>query len=155
VRLKVAGVDVATMGTMEDELETDEVVEVVEQRKSAYRKLVVRDGRLVSAMLVGNTTAAASLVQLFDRGDALPADPVEALCPGVVAAPVAAAERIVCNCNKVTEGAIQQCIAGGCDSVEAVGAACRAGTGCGSCKTDIARLVALHATPRPPLAAVG
>src|SRR5262249_29247468 len=35
VRLKVAGVDVATMGTMEDELETDEGVEVVEQRKSA------------------------------------------------------------------------------------------------------------------------
>jgi nitrite reductase (NADH) large subunit len=155
VRLKVAGVDVATMGTMEDELETDEVLEVVEQRKSAYRKMVVRNGKLVSAMLVGNTAAAASLVQLFDRGDALPADRLEALCPGVVATPIAAGERVVCNCNKVTEGAIQQCIAGGCDSVEAVGAACRAGTGCGSCKTEIARLVALHATPRPPLAAVG
>src|SRR5262249_53687286 len=31
VRLKVAGVDVATMGTMDPELETDDVLEVVEQ----------------------------------------------------------------------------------------------------------------------------
>jgi nitrite reductase (NADH) large subunit len=155
VRLKVAGVDVATMGTMEDELESDEVIEVIEQRKSSYRKLVVREGKLVSAMLVGNTAAAATLVQHFDRGDVLPADPVEALCPGMVTAPLSASERVVCNCNKVSEAAIQQCIAGGCDTVEAVGAACRAGTGCGSCKTDVARLVALHAPPRPPLAAVG
>jgi nitrite reductase (NADH) large subunit len=140
---------------MEDELESDEVIEVIEQRKSSYRKLVVREGKLVSAMLVGNTAAAATLVQHFDRGDVLPADPVEALCPGMVTAPLSASERVVCNCNKVSEAAIQQCIAGGCDTVEAVGAACRAGTGCGSCKTDVARLVALHAPPRPPLAAVG
>jgi nitrite reductase (NADH) large subunit len=142
------------MGTMDDERETDEVVEIVEQRKSAYRKLVVRDGRLVSAMLVGNTAAAATLVQLYDRGDLMPADPLEALVPGASASPVSSDDRIVCNCNKVTEGAIRQCIAGGCDTVEAVAAACRAGTGCGSCKTDVARLVSLHAT-RPPLAAVG
>jgi nitrite reductase (NADH) large subunit len=153
VRLKVAGVDVATMGTMEDEREGDDVLEIIEQRKSSYRKLVVRDGKLVSAMLVGNTAAAATLVQLYDRGDVMPADPLEALVPGG-AAPLSAEERVVCNCNKVTEGTIRQCVAGGCDSVEAVGAACRAGTSCGSCKTEIQRLVALHAPPRP-LAAVG
>ncbi|HVZ73713.1 MAG TPA: FAD-dependent oxidoreductase [Polyangia bacterium] len=157
VRLKVAGVDVATIGAAESaaELETDDVLEVVEQRRSTYRKLVMRDGKLVSAMLVGNTGAAASLVQLFDRGDPLPADPLEALCPTAVAAPAAAGERIVCNCNKVTEGAIAACVAGGCESVEAVGAATRAGTGCGSCKNELTRLVARHAVARPPLAAVG
>lgn len=154
VRLKVAGVDVATMGSMDPEFETDDVLEVVEQRRSSYRKLIMRDGKLVGAMLVGNTAAAASLVQLFDRGDAMPADPLEALCPGIVAAAAAGDERVVCNCNKVTEGTIKQCIEAGSASVEAVGGACRAGTGCGSCKNDIARLVARHAKP-PPLVAVG
>jgi nitrite reductase (NADH) large subunit len=155
VRLKVAGVDVATMGTMDPELETDDVLEVVEQRRNAYRKLVMRDGKLVGAMLVGNTAAAASLVQAFDRGDAMPADPLEALCPTMVAAPAAVGERLVCTCNKVTEAGIKEAIAGGCVTVEALGSATRAGTGCGSCKNELARLVARHAPPRPPLAAVG
>jgi nitrite reductase (NADH) large subunit len=155
VRLKVAGVDVATMGTMDPEFETDDVLEVVEQRRSAYRKIIMRDGKLVGAMLVGNTEAAASLVQLFDRGDAMPTDPLEALCPAMKGGAAAPGERVVCNCNKVTEGTIQQHVANGCDSVEAVGAACRAGTGCGSCKNDIARIVARHTPTRPPLAAVG
>jgi nitrite reductase (NADH) large subunit len=157
VRLKVAGIEVATIGPADgalEPLETDDVLEVVEPRKSTYRKLVMRDGKLVSAMLVGNTAAAASLVQLFDRGDALPDDPLEALCPTMISAPSDPAERLVCNCNKVTEGQIAACVAGGCDSVEAVGAACRAGTGCGSCKSDVQRLVTKHAV-RLPLAAVG
>jgi nitrite reductase (NADH) large subunit len=155
VRLKVAGVDVATMGTMDPELETDDVLEVVEQKRNAYRKLVTRDGKLVGAVLVGNTAAAASLVQLFDRADPMPADPLEALCPTMVAAPAAAGERLVCTCHKVTEAGIKEAVAAGCATVEAVGAATRAGTGCGSCKNELARLVGRHAAARPPLAAVG
>ena len=81
-RLKVAGVDVASMGRVEPELESDEVIQIVENRRGAYRKLIVREGKLVGAMFVGNTEAAASLVQIFDRGDTLPEDPLEALCPG-------------------------------------------------------------------------
>jgi nitrite reductase (NADH) large subunit len=155
VRLKVAGVDVATMGTMDPELETDDVLEIVEQRRNAYRKLIMRDGKLVGAMLVGNTAAAASLVQLFDRGDAMPDDPLEALCPTMITSPAAAGERVVCTCNKVTEAGIREAITAGCASVAAIGGATRAGTGCGSCKNELARLVARHAAPRLPLVAVG
>jgi nitrite reductase (NADH) large subunit len=72
----------------------------------------------------------------------------------MVGAAAAGDEHVVCNCNRVTEGTIKQCIEAGSASVEAVGRACRAGTGCGSCKNDIARLVARHAKP-PPLVAVG
>ena len=65
-RLKVAGVDVASMGVLEPELEQDEVFQVAEVRRQAYRKLIVRDGQLIGAMLVGNTSSAAQVVQLFD-----------------------------------------------------------------------------------------
>jgi nitrite reductase (NADH) large subunit len=150
-RLKVAGVDVASMGNIEPELESDELVQVVEERKNAYRKLIVRGDRLIGAMLVGHTAAAASLVQLFDRDDPMPHDPLEALCPGAGAA--APSERIVCDCHKVSEAALKSELESGADSVEALSAATRAGTGCGSCKGDLARLVATHGKPRLPLLA--
>jgi nitrite reductase (NADH) large subunit len=138
-RLKVAGVDVASMGELEGTLETDEVVQVVEERKSAYRKVIVRDGKLLGAMFVGNTAAAATLVQVFDRNDPLPADPLAALCQ--IVAPAQPGVRMVCNCNRVTERALQDAIASGARSVAALGAATRAGPGCGCCRTELLQLV--------------
>jgi nitrite reductase (NADH) large subunit len=139
-RLKVAGVEVASMGTPEPERESDSVLQVIEERRDAYRKLIVRDGRLIGATLVGDTEAAATLVQAFDRGDPLPDNPLELLCKS---GPCGGAprDRMICNCHKVTDATIRLAVSGGARSVEAVGAATLAGTGCGSCRTDIARLV--------------
>ena len=58
----VAGVEVASMGLVEPVYDTDEVIQIIEDRKGVYRKLIVRDGRLVGALLVGSTDAAAALV---------------------------------------------------------------------------------------------
>jgi len=98
---------------------------------------------LVGAMLVGNTSATATLVQLFDRGDPVPDDRLELLCE-LRAAP-SPAERIVCNCNKVTEQTLCDAIDAGADSTLALGEATRAGTGCGSCKGELAQLLAQRA----------
>jgi nitrite reductase (NADH) large subunit len=141
-RLKVAGVDVASMGCKEPELEGDEVLQVLEERRNSYRKLIVRDGRLVGAMLVGNTVATGSLVQLFDRGDPLPDDPLEILCTSRPAA--AALDHLICNCHKVSQSAVREAIAAGADSIDALGIATKAGTACGSCKSELAQLL-----PRP------
>jgi nitrite reductase (NADH) large subunit len=140
-RLKVAGVDVASMGNLEPELESDQVYQVIEDRRSAYRKLIVRDGQLVGAMLVGNTAAAATLVQLFDRGDPLPEDPLEALVSARSGAAAAPADRTICNCHKVSEATLREAIANGADSVAALGECTKAGTGCGSCKGELGQLV--------------
>jgi nitrite reductase (NADH) large subunit len=143
-RLKVAGVDVASMGVTEPELESDSVLQIMEERRNAYRKLIVRDGRLVGAMLVGNTEASAALVQLFDRGDLLPDNPLEVLCSSM--APRAqSGERMICNCHRVSDATLRAAIEQGADSVAALSAATRAGTGCGSCKPELAQLVARHA----------
>jgi nitrite reductase (NADH) large subunit len=151
-RLKVAGMEVASMGRLEPELDSDEVVQVIEERKLAYRKMILRDGRLLGAMLVGNATAAAGLLQMFDRNDLVPADPLEALCSP--REPVSAEERVVCNCNRVTERVICDAIAAGACSVEAVGDATRAGTGCGSCRTELKRLIGTAKRPAAVLEAV-
>jgi nitrite reductase (NADH) large subunit len=138
-RLKVAGIDVASMGSLEPELESDQVFQVIEDRRDAYRKLVMRDGRLVGAMLVGNTAASGKLMQFFDRGDPLPEDPLEALVAGHASG--VPSERIVCNCHHVSERVLRDAIACGVDSVGALSDATKAGTGCGSCKTELAQLV--------------
>ena len=142
-RLKVAGVEVASMGRVGPELPTDEVVQVVEEHRHCYRKLIVRDGKLLGAHLVGDAEAAAALVQLFDRGEELPPNRLEVLCPLAGGGP---ADREVCNCHHVAQSAIRSAIAGGADSLDAIGAMTKAGTGCGSCKPQLARALA---TARP------
>jgi nitrite reductase (NADH) large subunit len=146
-RLKVAGVDVASMGILEPELETDEVLEIVEPRRDAYRKVILRGRQLVGAMLVGNTAAAATLVQIFDRGDPMPEDPLAALCEGSGGAGKSATDRMVCNCHKVSERKLREAIAAGAATVEAVGVATMAGTGCGSCKGEVEQLISAIGMP--------
>jgi nitrite reductase (NADH) large subunit len=92
-------------------------------------------------MLVGNTLASGSLVQLFDRGDPLPEDPLEVLC---TSRPAAVIDRLVCNCHRVSQSAVREAIAAGANSIDALGVATKAGTGCGSCKSELAQLL-----PRP------
>jgi nitrite reductase (NADH) large subunit len=153
-RLKVAGVDVASMGRIEPELEMDEVIQVVETRRDTYRRLLVRGGELIGAILVGNTSAAARLVQMFDRDDPLPADPLLALCSeGSMVE--SAGDRQVCNCRKVTESRLRIAIAEGATTVAALCEATGAGTGCGSCKGELADLVSRHAVKPAKLAAIG
>jgi nitrite reductase (NADH) large subunit len=98
-------------------------------------------------MLVGETRAAASLIQTFDRGDAMPNDPLEAFCEFSASSGSSAAQRMICNCHKVSEEAIVACIEAGADSVDAVGEQTRAGTGCGSCRSDLAELVRVRKKP--------
>ncbi len=141
-RLKVAGVEVASFGITDAEFPTDEVVQVFEERRGVYRKLVVRDGKLAGAMLVGCAEAAPALVQMFDRNEPLPPNRLDVLATGN--APTTAAEREVCNCNHVTESAVVEAIRDGCDTLPALCEATRAGTGCGSCRGQLTTLLANH-----------
>lgn len=52
----------------------------------------------------------------------------------------------VCICAAVTDTEVRSCIAGGARTVDEVGDACGAGTGCGSCHDHIdVFLAAAHA----------
>ena len=136
--------EVASFGVPDPEFPTDEVVQVFEERRGVYRKLIVRDGKLAGAMLVGCAEAAPALVQMFDRDEPLPPNRLDVLATGL--APTTAAEREVCNCNHVTEVTIVDAIRDGCDTLPALCNATRAGTGCGSCRGQLAGLLAAHAS---------
>lgn len=143
-RLKVAGIEVASFGVSEPKLETDRTIQVIEERDFAYRKIVTRGRQLVGAMFVGNVQNAASMIQTFDRGDPLPDDALEILC-SFTGGGAQSGDRLICNCHKVSEETIVACAKAGAETVEAITEQTRAGSGCGSCKTDLARLVRLHA----------
>lgn len=58
---------------------------------------------------------------------------------------------MICNCHKVSERMLVEAIGNGADSVEALCTATRAGTGCGSCKTELAQLITTLRKPTPAL----
>ncbi len=145
-KLKVAGVDVAAMGLRAPERDDDEFIQFSEPRHGVYKTLVVRDGKLVGATLVGDVSKVAFLVQAFDRGLPLPEERISLMFDiGTPAADVGAAELAddaqVCNCNGVSKGQLVACVNGGHKAVSAVMAKTRAGKGCGSCKGLVAQIV--------------
>jgi nitrite reductase (NADH) large subunit len=128
-----------------DGKETDEVVQVIEERRGVYRKLVVRDGRLAGAVLVGDASAAPGLIQRFDRGDPLPANRLDLFAsPDRGSAPT---DDMVCHCHQVSEGQLSAAVRGGCRSLQDIAAKTGAGTGCGSCRGKLASLLLKAAPP--------
>ncbi|ETK38037.1 FAD-dependent oxidoreductase [Microbispora sp. ATCC PTA-5024] len=146
-RLKASSVELAAMGETHLTEDEAEIVRFSHRHKGTYRKLVIRDGRLVGAILLGETAAVGTLTQLFDRGGPLPFDRAGLLFPGLGGVPVAdSPTRMpdaarVCQCNNVTKGQIRACWESGARDVEAVAAATRATTGCGGCRDAVEGIV--------------
>ncbi len=146
-KLKVMGLELASMGVAARPEPTDEVVQWVEPSRGRYKKLVIRDGKLVGAILLGETGNAGRLMQLFEHGGPLPEAREQLLfemAPPVVnstSLEIMPDAATVCNCNAVNKGTIRKCVLGGTREVEGVMRATRAGTGCGSCKTLVREIV--------------
>jgi nitrite reductase (NADH) large subunit len=145
-KLKVAGIDVASMGLTQPELDADEFVLFAEPSRGVYKSAVIRDGRLVGATLLGDVAKVAHLLQAFDRGMPLPEQRADLLLDrGGPAAEVGPAEldddAQVCNCNGVPKGTLVRTVHDGTRTVAGVMDATRAGKGCGSCKPLVARIV--------------
>ncbi|MCA2213202.1 nitrite reductase large subunit NirB [Jidongwangia harbinensis] len=145
-KLKVAGVDVASMGLQEPAHPDDELLEFAEPKKGVYQNVVIRDGRLVGATLVGDARKAAFLMQAFDRGLALPEQRAELLFDlggpsGEVSVEDMPDDEQVCNCNGVSKGAICATVQSGCKTVTGVMDKTRAGKGCGTCKGLVQKIV--------------
>jgi assimilatory nitrate reductase electron transfer subunit len=148
-RLKARSVELAAMGETQLTEEHAEVVRFSHRARGTYRKLVIRDGRLVGAILLGDTDAVGTLTQLYDRGGPVPGDRAGLLFPGVspvdgraAGSPVLMPDAAkVCRCNDVTKGRIRACWEAGARDVAAVAAATRATTGCGTCRDAVEGIV--------------
>ncbi|WP_104137678.1 nitrite reductase large subunit NirB [Arthrobacter sp. ZGTC131] len=145
-KLKVAGVDVASMGLQGPERDTDEHVVFSEPSRGVFKSIVIRDGKIVGATLLGDSRKVAYLTQAFDRGLPLPEERVSLLFdiggPGEeTGVAELAGDAQVCNCNGVSKQALVDTVAGGCTTLAGVMDATRAGKGCGSCKLLVRQVV--------------
>ena len=143
-KLKVMGIELAVMGEKEAAQPDDEVVVYTEPGRGIYKKLIVRNGQLAGAMLLGETSTAPALLQAFDRNSLLPENRAELLFALNYADSGAGLsleampdDAQICNCNGVSKGAIVNAVKGGCRSLKSLCDATRAGTGCGSCKSQV------------------
>ncbi|MEH3053503.1 MAG: nitrite reductase large subunit NirB [Patulibacter minatonensis] len=129
-KLKIMGVDLVSIGAAEGSGAT------VEDREArSYRKLVVQEGKLVGAVLMGDIKGHELLLDKVRTGHEVD----DALALLAEASQASAADlpdtAQVCNCNGVCKGEIVQAIQDhDLGSTAEVVARTRAGAGCGTCK---------------------
>jgi ferredoxin-nitrate reductase len=140
--LKVAGIDLFCGGRSVARHGDEEVVGL-DTRRGHYRRLLLREDRLVGAILVGDLRDARALREHLATGARLPET---MLTPSGGGEPVSHREdpaSIVCSCMSVTQGDILAAIDDlDLETVDEVAAHTRAGTGCGTCRLDISGLLA-------------
>jgi nitrite reductase (NADH) large subunit len=141
-KLKLLGVEVASIGDAHGRtagshsyIFNDDVAEV-------YKRLIVSaDGKkLLGAVLVGDSEAYGTLLQLMLNDMDIPGNPAALILPsmdgqepvglGVSSLPETAQ---ICSCFDVTKGDISAAVQGGCCTMGDIKSTTLASTGCGGC----------------------
>lgn len=147
VRLKAVGVELAALGSARAERGA-EVIRFTDASRGVYTKLVVSGGQLTGAVLLGDTSAAGTITQLFDRGTRLPADRASLLFGGR-AFSSGADSPVICQCGGVTRAAIRAAWEDGARTVGEVSARTRACSGCGTCRDTVEGILSALAASGP------
>jgi assimilatory nitrate reductase electron transfer subunit len=143
-RLKALDLELVSMGETAPGLadcgDGLEVLQYADPVRHVYKKVVVRDGVVVGAILLGDTSTAGAVTQAFDRGSPLPHDRLHLLFRGLGngAEPAVGDDDVVCTCNGVTAGALRAC---GARTVADAAEQTRATTGCGTCTSSVRALL--------------
>lgn len=117
--------------------------EMVDEARQTRRTAAFRRERLLALLFVSGKRDEAALdwaIAQFAR-DTLDAGARRALLAGRAADGVDLGP-VICACNGVRAGVIRATIAAGAASVDEIGAACKAGTTCGSCKPELKAMLA-------------
>ncbi|HET9051663.1 MAG TPA: nitrite reductase large subunit NirB [Candidatus Dormibacteraeota bacterium] len=144
--LKVAGVHVFSAGAVEAHPD-DEMLTLEDTASGVYKRVLVRDGRVHGAILVGDLTTAPRITALIGDGAPVGAERLALVAPptGVSAASAAAGmadDAVVCGCNGVTKRDICDAItAKGCATRGDVTRCTRAAGSCGSCGSVVDALL--------------
>ncbi len=143
-KLKVAGIGLVSAGdAYGDDEGCDEIVSS-NPVSGVYRKAVIKNGKVVGAVLLGDVSAGAQMTNAV-KG-AMPAEEIAGLVTGSVDASSVPLElpddAQVCDCNGVSKGGIVATIEDlKLKKVSDVVAKTRAGSSCGSCKPLVAEIL--------------
>ena len=152
-KLKVAGLDVFSAGDFSGGAGAEDIV-LRDASRGIYKRVVVKDDRIVGAVLYGDTTDGGWYFDLLKRCEDISAvrDMLifgQSFASGGGAAdPKAAVAALsddaeICGCNGVTKGKVVACIGAGNATLDAVRATCKASASCGSCTGLVETLLAV------------
>lgn len=145
-KLKVSGVDVFSAGEYADKPDT-RAVRVQDDFEGIYKKVVIRDGKVIGAVLFGDISDGSRLFAMIRNGEDVTGKEKTVLLgegggqakSGVDMVASMSDDEIVCGCNGVSKGAIVQAIQEkGCSSVNDIKACTKASASCGGCKPLVA-----------------
>jgi nitrite reductase (NADH) large subunit len=141
-KLKLMGVDVASIGDAHGQTPRSRAYRFSDERKQVYKKLVVSEcgKHLLGGVMVGDASEYGTLLQMMLNRIELPEAPECLILPqtdgrakpglGVDALPAAAQ---ICSCNNVSKGRICEAVCAGATSIGALKSATKAGSSCGGC----------------------
>jgi nitrite reductase (NADH) large subunit len=141
-KLKLMGVDVASIGDALGTTAGARMYQFNDERKQVYKKIVVSEcGKyLLGAVLVGDVSEYGTLLQMMLNRIELPEDPEFLILPssdgkakpglGVDALPASAQ---ICSCNNVSKGQICDAVGAGVTAIGPLKSCTKAGTSCGGC----------------------
>ena len=159
-KLKIIGTDVFSMGDIDQLDQRLDVRSLIWQQadKAIYRRLVLRRGRLVGALAVGEWAEVNRVQQAVrDRAHVWPwqmwrlrrtGRPYRRVGPPKSAALWLAAAT-VCNCTGVTRGQLGEAVQRGAATVEALMRATNASTVCGTCRPLLNELLGQTSSHQP------
>lgn len=166
--LKITGIDVFSAGALAAADAGDDEITLHDAKRGIYKKVILRDNRVVGTVLYGNVGDGPWYVRLMrDRTDVSAfrdqlvfgrrfAEGSGASLPALNIAAMPDGEQ-VCGCNGVSKGAICRAIAErGLATLDAVRAHTKASASCGSC-TPVVEAILAHLggsvtrNPDPPM----
>jgi len=152
-KLKVAGLDVFSAGDFSGGVGCEDIV-LRDASRGVYKRIVVKDDRVIGAVLYGDTADGGWYFDLLKKGENI-ADVRDLLIFGQAFAsgggqadPKAAVAALsddaeICGCNGVSKGKVVACVAAGNATLDAVRATCKASASCGSCTGLVETLLAV------------
>jgi assimilatory nitrate reductase catalytic subunit len=124
-----------------DVVPADQLLEYTDRWSSTFRAAATDgEGRLAEALLVaphGHLPQRDWLLSLLASVEPLTALDRRALLSGRAPVPVPSVGRIVCSCFNVGVNQLTAAISGGSASLDDIGKVLKAGTNCGSCRSEI------------------
>ncbi|MEY8709193.1 nitrite reductase large subunit NirB [Mangrovibacter phragmitis] len=140
-RLKLLGVEVASLGDAHGQTPGSLVYQWHNGPDGIYKKIVVSADKkqLLGGVLVGDASDYSNLLQLMLNHIDLPDSPAQLILPATGDKPATQGSKalpdsaVLCSCHNVTKGAIRAAVTAGHHDLSAVKSFTKAGTGCGGC----------------------
>jgi len=115
---------------------------LIDRQMRYYKKCILHHDRLIGAILIGDKSEFAEFKSLIESQLEL-GDKRELLLRGSAKPSEPPIGTIICSCNNVGEGNIENHIKSGCNNFDALCRLSNAGTGCGSCRPEVKRILDL------------